>query len=170
MFSITPERRQDAAAIELLLDQSFGQAWCIKPSSKFRIGSPPLPGLDLVARCGDAIVGSIRYVRVHIGADQPALMLGPLAVAPAHRGIGVATALMWQSLDLAAWANHRIVLLTGDLDFHGRFGFAAAADRHIFMNGFEPRLLVKELDRGTLIGTTGQVVPWRWVRPVGHAA
>jgi predicted N-acetyltransferase YhbS len=170
MFSITPERHQDADAIELLLDQSFGPAWRLKPSSQFRIGAPPLPGLDLVARSGDTIIGSVRYSRVRIGAGQPALMLGPLAVASAHRDLGIGTALMWQSLDLAAWANHRIVLLTGDTDFHDRFGFSAAMDRGIFLPGFENRLLVKEIDRGALDHASGRVVPWGWVRLARKAA
>lgn len=170
MFSITPERHQDADAIELLLDQSFGPAWRIKPSSQFRIGAPPLPGLDLVARSGDEIIGSVRYSRVRIGAGQPAVMLGPLAVALAHREIGIGTALMWQSLDLAAWANHRIVLLTGDTEFHDRFGFSAATDQGIFLPGFENRLLVTELERGALDRASGRIVPWGWVRPARKAA
>jgi predicted N-acetyltransferase YhbS len=69
MYSITPERLTDADAIEILLDQAFGPAWRLKPSTAFRAGTEPLPGLNLVARANAGLVGTIRTNRACIGAD-----------------------------------------------------------------------------------------------------
>lgn len=118
------------------------------------------------AESHDSLVGSVRYWPVAVGPRRlPALLLGPLAVEPLLAGEGIGRALMRQSLDMAAWARHRIVLLVGDLSYYGRFGFAPAPAHGVVMQGEDPaRLLAHELVPGALAEAAGTLQPWRSVR------
>ncbi|MGQ0677060.1 MAG: GNAT family N-acetyltransferase, partial [Rhodospirillales bacterium] len=166
------ERPSDRAAIENLLDAAFGRNRHAKASYRFRDGVEPLGDLKLVARerhkpGGQGVVGTLRFWPVLIGgAQDPALLLGPLAVSADWRGLGVGGALMRQGLDMAAWARHRVVLLVGDMAYYGRFGFRPAAERGIAVPGEDPaRVLARGLCFGAFAGVAGPVRPWRAVRP-----
>lgn len=168
MFSITTERAEDGPAIETLLDLAFGPQRHEKLSYRYRQDVAPLPEFSLVARADadGALIGTIRYWPIAIGLRQsPALLLGPLAVHPDWAGKGAGRALIRQTLDMAAWARHRVVLLVGDLDYYGRFGFAPAAPHGIVMPGENPvRLLALGLAPDALDQTSGTLQPWRSVR------
>jgi predicted N-acetyltransferase YhbS len=166
MLTIIDEGRPHAAAIEALLDRGFGADRRRKRSYFFRRGVPRSGGLCLVAIADGKLVGSIRYWPVVIGEDRrPALLLGPLAVDPDHRGLGIGTRLMQESLIRAAALDHRVVLLVGDPGFYERFGFTPAIDRSIVMPGESPqRLQCRALVVGGLEGLTGDVQPWRSLR------
>ncbi|MCB9958741.1 MAG: N-acetyltransferase [Rhodospirillaceae bacterium] len=152
MFHLTTERPDDAAEIEALLDRAFGHNRFAKTSYRYRLHVAPVRGLSWVARNGSetapgAIVGSIRYWPVLIGRPgELALLLGPLAVEPARHGEGIGAALTFLTLDLAAWAGQRLVLLVGDHGYYRRFGFHPAAPHGFSMPGELPeRLLMKPL-------------------------
>lgn len=167
MFSLTTERADDGPAIESLLDRAFGPDRTAKISYRYRHAAPPIPYLSVVARdAGGAVVGTIRYWPVIIApAGTPALLLGPVAVEPHLRGQGLAAALIRQTLDMAAWARHRIVLLVGDLAYYGKFGFAPATAHGLTMPDERPeRLLVQALAPGALSDVAGILQPWRSVR------
>jgi len=89
----------------------------------------PLRLLEIVMLChGGAgiLVGN---------ADHPALLLGPLAVAPDRTKCGIGRALMFKTLDLAAQLGHDLVLLVGDVDYYQRFGFVPATPHGFVMPG-----------------------------------
>ncbi len=163
MFVTTAERRKDAAEIETLLDAAFGPKRQAKISYRYRRGVAAIPYLRLVVRDGGRIVGSIRYWPVTVGeADAPALLLGPLAIAPDRRGEGIGAALVHRTIEAAVRAGHRLVLLVGDTDYYGRFGFTPAAPHGIFMPDERPeRLLLREIAAGGLAGVAGAVKPLR---------
>lgn len=168
MFTITTERAEDGPVIDFLLDRAFGPERQAKLSYSYRDGVAPLAHLSLVARANShgSLVGSIRYWPVAVGPRQsPALLLGPLAVEPLLAGQGIGRALIGQSLDMAAWARHRLVLLVGDESYYGRFGFRPVAAQGIVMPGENPaRLLGLELVSGALAQTAGSLRPWRSLR------
>jgi predicted N-acetyltransferase YhbS len=166
LFEITTERPEDRAHIEILLDAAFGSERHHKTSYRFRDGVAPDSHLQLVARAGKQIVGSVRCWPVAIG-DQavPALLLGPLVVAERFRNAGIGAALVQRTLEMAAWGRHRIMLLVGDFTYYARFGFMPAAPLGLYMPGERiERLLVAELDKGALSGVVGDIQPWRSLR------
>jgi len=171
MFDIAKERPEDQAAIERLLDAAFGGSRYAKSSYRYRDGVAPVPELRLVARerhkpGGYGVIGTLRFWPVAIGpAGDPALLLGPLAVAADWRRMGVGAALMVQGLDMAAWARHRIAVLVGDLAYYARFGFRPAAEFGIGIAEERPeRVLARGLASGAFAGVGGLVQPWRSVR------
>lgn len=164
MIVYDTEAAADAVAREGLLDRVMGQARFTKTSARFRDGRRPAAGLSLVARDGDAIVGTVRlwHAAVFGQADaRPVLLLGPLAVDPSRRDRGIGAALMRLAIDRAAAAGHAAVILVGDPAYYERFGFSAAATGAMRLPGpYEPhRLLALELQPGALAGAAGLVLP-----------
>ena len=117
------EGAADAAEVEALYDLCFLPGRRALSSYRLRDGVPPVAGLCLVARDapGGFPAAAIRYWPVEV-AGLPTLLLGPVAVHPIRQGEGIGARLIALSLDRAeGWAR---VLLVGDLDYYGRFGFS----------------------------------------------
>src|SRR4051812_39867602 len=92
-FSIRSEHRSDVAAREALLDAAMGDCRFGKSSERLRLGRAPANGLSFVATENGRIVGTVRLWHVNAGTRHPALLLGPLAVAPEVQGRGIGGAL-----------------------------------------------------------------------------
>ena len=84
-----------------------------------------LPSLELVAVIEGRIVGHVLFSLGSVGAT-PVPGLAPLAVAPAHQGVGIGSALVNRSLGLANEAGYPMVIVTGRPSYYERFGFAPA--------------------------------------------
>lgn len=162
MYEYAHPTPDDHAAIEVLLDLAFGADRRNKASYRFREGVEPLPELALVAREGRRLVGTIAYWPVAIGdAAVQALLLGPVAVEPSLRGLGIGVTLIRRTLAKACRDGHRLAVLVGDADYYQRFGFEAAENHGIVMPGQPDRLMVKALAPGALAGVSGDVRPCR---------
>ncbi len=160
MFPLLPQRPQDAAAIETLLDLSFGPDRHKKTTYRLRDGSTAVPRLSFVVREGDALLGSITFWPLVIGEnDVPAVLLGPLAVDPTRRGEGIGRALVRHGLYTATRLGHRICVLVGDKAYYEPFGFRNAAAAGLELPGWaDPeRFQVMELVPGALEGVRGMV-------------
>ncbi|WEX89138.1 N-acetyltransferase [Sinorhizobium garamanticum] len=165
-FVIDSENPGDVVARENLLDRAMGPDRCRKSSEKLRRGRLPAEGLALVARDEDGhVIGTVRLWNVEAGVDRechgvPALMLGPLAVDPAHEGRGIGGMLMRAAIQEAKNRSHGAILLVGDAAYYERFGFFAERAQHLVMPGpFERnRFLALELKDGWLDGAAGMLV------------
>ena len=153
------ERAGDVCARERLLDASFGAARFEKTCERLREGRVAARSLALVAKDGEALVGTLRFWHVEAGGAS-ALLLGPLAVARSHRDLGLGGALMGMGLDRAQALGHKAVILVGDERYYSRFGFARAHAQSLDLPGwYDPaRFLGLELAPGALAQATGMVV------------
>jgi len=135
-FQIKPEPAAQAGAVERLYDDVFGPARFHKASYQYRDGVDAVRELSWIALEGDRLVGVIRYWPILVGeTGHPALLLGPLAIAPDKAGKGIGRALMFKTLELAAQHGHDLVLLVGDVDYYKRFGFVPATPHGFVMPG-----------------------------------
>jgi predicted N-acetyltransferase YhbS len=159
MVTIREEKAADIAAREGLLDEAYGASRFAKTSERLREGRLPADGLSLVAVDHGRIVGTVRIWHVTAGPGRAALLLGPLAVDPAHRNRGIGTTLMRRAIVRARLAGHRAVVLVGDATYYGRFGFAAARTGELWMPGrYErDRLLALELRPDAMAGARGLI-------------
>ena len=159
-FAIRGERAADVVAREALLDACFGEGRDLRTCQRLRDGRAPAEGLALSALRDGRLAGTLRLW--HVGAgDVPALVLGPLAVDPASRGLGVGAALVNHALAAASARGHGAVILLGDASYYARFGFSALKTGELRLPGpFErERLLGLELRAGALDGVRGMIVP-----------
>src|SRR5229473_5468787 len=99
-FAIRAERASDVVAREALLDACFGENRHTRTCQRLRDGRAPAEGLALSAVREGRLVGTVRLWHVSAGG-VPALVLGPLAVDPSCRDLGIGTALVQRALAAA---------------------------------------------------------------------
>jgi len=168
MIVIAAEAPAHAAARERRLDRVFGPQRLARTCERLREERLPASGLSLAAykmSKGKTLIGTVRLWHIDAGGC-PALLLGPLAISPRLQGKGIGAALAFQTLDMAAWAGHRLVLLVGDLAYYRRFGFAPAASHGIRMPDEKPeRLQFSALAPGAIAEYRGDIRRWRRLPP-----
>lgn len=160
MATIIAEAPEHAGAIDHLLDLSFGPGRFAKTAYRLREGVDPIADLSYVAMdLRDGLIGSLRFWPVRIADQHLAIMLGPLAVDPAHRSTGVGMSLMITALGKAAYLGHRICVLVGDEPYYARIGFSRASALGLTFPGpVDPaRLLARELVPGAMDGVHGLI-------------
>lgn len=163
MTAIAPERPEDAADIELLLDRAFGADRNGKTVYRLREGVAPMPELAFTAHDGGRLVASLRFWPVDCGLGEPALLLGPLAVEPALQGRGYGRALMWHGLAVARRLGWQLVILVGDPAYYEPFGFTRGPVSGLWLPGpvEQRRFLGLDLEPGAGARAVGPVLPWR---------
>ena len=159
MYDLAPAAAADAAAIELLLDDCFGPARHLRTAYRLRDGVLPLAGLSLIAHDAGTLVGSIQLwpLRLLHGMATPLTLLGPLAVSPLRRCEGIGKALLTEALARVDAAGAPPVVLIGDQDYYGAFGFVAPPTQRWAVPG--------PVDRARLLVRHGDDLP-----PVGRLA
>jgi predicted N-acetyltransferase YhbS len=159
-FVIRAERASDVVAREALLDACFGGNRHTRTCQRLRDGRAPAEGLALSVVRRGRLVGTLRLWHVSAGG-RPALVLGPLAVDPSCRDLGIGAALMQRALAAAKARGHGAVILLGDAAYYARFGFSAHKTGELSLPGpFErDRLLGHELRDGALDGAWGMIAP-----------
>jgi predicted N-acetyltransferase YhbS len=150
-MNITQTLPGHGPAIEAMLDDAFGADRHQRSAYRLRAGQQPVPGLNFVVTDGPVLCGSISLWPILL-ARTPALLLGPIAVAESCRGKGLGGALINRALDAAKAQDHDIVMLVGDQDYYGRFGFSNAATAAWQMPGpvDQARVLALSLHGSTL--------------------
>lgn len=159
MITYETESSVDIPAREALLDRVMGPARFAKPSQRLRAGRLASRGLSLVARDGSGVVGTVRLWDV-MAEGTPALLLGPLAVAPETQGKGVGASLMRLAIARAGMLGHGGIILVGDPEYYARFGFSASWTGNLEMPApvERRRFLGLELAEGGLAGIRGEIV------------
>ena len=157
MVTVRKERPAEAATRDALLDLAYGPARFTKTSQRLREGRGS--ELALVAAESRRIVGTVQLWEVSAGRERPALLLGPLAVAPDRRKRGIGSTLMHYALREAARRRYGAVLLVGDAAYYSRFGFSSEKTNALWLPGpYERhRLLGCELKPGALDGARGLI-------------
>ncbi len=156
-FVFRREQAADVATIEALQAELFGPERFKRAAYVLRDGIPPDPELSFVALADEEVVASVRMTPITIGG-RPALILGPLVVAPACKGRGAGKALVRIGLAAARNAGHRVVMLVGDLPYYGPLGFTFLGRDVITLPApVDPdRVLVAGLVEGALDGLVGK--------------
>ncbi|MER8892642.1 N-acetyltransferase, partial [Mesorhizobium sp. M0907] len=106
------------------------------------------------------------------GGAAPALMLGPLAVRPAFKNLGIGRRLVAIALEAAAKAGMPAVMLVGDEPYYGPLGFKRIPRGQISMP--RPvdldRLLSHEIVPGAVARLVGEVCHADQARVAAHVA
>ena len=121
---LAPLSSADPARIENLLDDAFGADRHTRTAYRIRAGMPVIDTLSFAAFEDDLLVGTIQSWPVAVG-EVPVVLVGPVAVAPAHQRSGIGQILMTKLIETAPEAPMAMI---GDPEYYGRFfGFTADA-------------------------------------------
>lgn len=153
-----PEEPAHDAEIEAINAEAFGPGRFAKAAYKIREGGPHDRNLSFVGMRNGVVVASVRLTSVAIGNGR-ALLLGPLAVRPAHKNLGIGRKLITIALKAAADHGHSAVILVGDEPYYGPAGFKMVPQGQITMpRPVDPRrLLVHEITPDALADLKGEM-------------
>lgn len=144
-----PEEPAHDAEIESINEEAFGPGRYARAAYRIREGGPHERALSFVALRGGAVVASVRLTRIVAGSGC-GLLLGPLAVRPAHKNQGIGRRLVAIAVEAAGKAGWPAVVLVGDEPYYGPLGFRRIPYGQLEMPGpVDPnRLLAYELQPG----------------------
>ncbi|WP_233281490.1 GNAT family N-acetyltransferase [Sphingomonas changnyeongensis] len=150
MFTLSPLADADPVAIETLLDAAFGTDRHGRTAYRLRTGSMAIEPLSFAAWIDGQLAGSLQSWPVELAVPGegawPLVMVGPVAVAPAQQGLGIGKALMAALVDAFAAGPWTGMMMIGDPEYYGRFGFAAAPATGWRIDGpYEQRRLLARL-------------------------
>ena len=153
-----PETPAHDPDIDHINEEAFGPGRFAKAAYKIREGGPHERSLSFVATYEGEVVASVRLTRTAAGEGR-ALLLGPLAVRPSFKNLGIGRKLVAICVDAAKAAGHGVVVLVGDEPYYGPLGFSripkgqVALPRPVDLN----RLLACELKPGALARLGGML-------------
>ncbi|AZO11768.1 MULTISPECIES: N-acetyltransferase [unclassified Mesorhizobium] len=153
-----PETPAHDPQIEDINEEAFGPGRFVLAAYKIRESGGHDRSMSFVAVDGDTVVASVRMTRVAAGAGR-AMMLGPLAVRPAFKNLGIGRKLVAIAVEAAAKAGAPAVMLVGDEPYYGPLGFKRFPRGQVTMP--RPvdldRLLHHEIKPGAVARFAGEV-------------
>jgi predicted N-acetyltransferase YhbS len=117
-----PETPAHDIEIDHINEEAFGPGRFARAAYRIREGGPHERHLSFVALKRNEVVASVRLTRIAAG-DGRALLLGPLAVRPAHKNLGIGRKLVAVAIEAARRDGAGAVMLVGDEPYYGPLGF-----------------------------------------------
>jgi len=146
--------------IEDINAEAFGPGRFARAAYRIREGGTHLRSLSFVALSEGMVIASVRMTPIAAGEGR-ALLLGPLAVRPAFKNLGIGRKLVEMALAAARKHGSDLVILIGDAPYYAPLGFSKVVPNgQLEMPGpVDPRrLLAAELTDGALATFAGSIV------------
>ncbi len=124
--TIRPQQAGDTAAVRHVYEAAFGQI--DEPNLAEALQAEGFSRMALVAERASQLVGAILFSDLSIETSSgtvEAIALAPLAVLPSEQRKGIGSELARAGLDACREQGHRIVIVLGDPEYYGRFGFSS---------------------------------------------
>ena len=123
----------DTHAVESLLDAAFGEDRKHRTAYMLRDGMTAIGALSFGLAADAALIGSIQCWPVEIVGDDdikavPLILVGPVAVHPQAQNKGHGQMLMEAMLKASIAEGNPPLVMIGDAEYYGRFGFSARAN------------------------------------------
>lgn len=146
--------------VETLLDDAFGTDRHQRTAYKLRQGMPVVDHLSFGIVEDQQCIGSIQCWPI-AAKTTPILLVGPVAVAPAWQNRGLGHQLM-NAMLAAIRPDDPPMVMIGDPEYYGRFGFDAEGTGHWTLPGpWEPRRLLLRNPNGTALPFHAELGPRR---------
>lgn len=123
MAKLAALRNANAKDIEHLLDDAFGIDRHKKTAYLLRQGMRVIDNLSFAIFDQQTLVGSIQCWPVAVDTS-PLILVGPVAVTPSRQNQGLGRQLLAAAFDAVKPIDPAMVMI-GDLEYYGRFGFVA---------------------------------------------
>jgi putative acetyltransferase len=148
MYFCRPEHARDVAAIRGVLEAAFPT-----PAEARLVDALRANGrlaLSIVASHGAGVIGHIAFSPVQVG-EAGGLGLAPMAVLPEHQSRGVGALLVREGLATCVAQRQGFVVVLGEPEYYGRFGFERASARGLDNEyGADEAFMVLEFVPGSL--------------------
>ncbi|MSP06785.1 MAG: N-acetyltransferase [Candidatus Fonsibacter sp.] len=141
---IREEKKSDNKKILLLEEDVLGPGRYARPSFRLRENLEHNAKYSKVYCQGQKIIGSIRYFNCKI-QNQNGLMLGPLIVDQKFKGRGIGRELVNKSMSGINQGNINFIILIGEFDYYGQFGFEVNTNIYFTLNVRKEKVLLKKL-------------------------
>jgi len=153
-----PELPAHDPEIDAINEEAFGPGRFTRAAYKIREGGPHDRQLSFVALHDGIVIASVRMTWIAAGKGR-ALLLGPLAVRPSFKNIGIGRRLVAMALEAAEQAGAPSVVLVGDEPYYGPLGFKKIPYGQVAMpRPVDPnRLLAVEIRPGAVALLAGDV-------------
>ena len=157
MAEMVPLTYTMPSAIEALLDAAFGADRRQRTAYRLRIGSEPIPALSFAIIDDEAPIACIQCWAVGIETAR-LVLVGPVAVHPDRQNEGHGSRLMQRMLKAATEMADPPMVMVGDAEYYGRFGFSADATAGWQMPGpWEPHRLLARNPAGHALPAIGML-------------
>ncbi len=166
-YSIRLTTESDYRETEMITRESFWDVY--KPGCdehlilhKIRNVKAFVKELDLVVCEQNRIIGNLIYSIGRIINEKndgfEVLCLGPVCVLPDYQNKGIGSLLINESIKMAQRLKYKGIILTGNPDYYGKFGFKKASIFNIQTSEGKDfdYLLALELYEGSLNGISGR--------------
>ncbi len=135
---LTEDASHDAA-IQLINEEAFGPGRFTRAAERIREEGPHDRRLSYICTDRGECIASVRMTPVMAG-ETPAYLLGPLAVRPSHKNLGIGRDLVRIAVAAAFRAGSAAVILVGDPPYYGPLGFAPTTPGGLILPGpVDPR-------------------------------
>lgn len=160
-FIYRPQQPADKSAVDQLHEEAFGPGRFARTAYRVREACLYDPLIALTAWDGANLIGAVHFTAITIGGQPGALLLGPLAIAPAYKNKGHGLRLIKDGMAEAGQLGFQLVILVGDLPYYQRAGFGLIGSGQITMPGpvDYARFLASELQPNALGRFKGMVAP-----------
>lgn len=118
---LTEDASHDAA-IDHINEEAFGPGRFARAAERIREQGPHDRQLSFVCTDRGETIASVRMTPIFAGSVQ-AHLLGPLAVRPSHKNLGIGRELVRIAVEAAKGAGSAAVILIGDPPYYGPLGF-----------------------------------------------
>ncbi len=112
--------------IELINDEAFGPGRFARAAARIREQGPHDRSLSFVCEDNGEVIASVRMTPVFAG-DVKGHLLGPLAVRPSHKNLGIGRELVRIAVEGARKRGSEGVILVGDPPYYTPLGFEKVA-------------------------------------------
>lgn len=130
LLSFRPEAPADHEAVDLLTDLAFGATGQESVERRLlrqlRADGDIVDELTLVAEVDGEVIGQVACSRATL-AGAPSVGLGPISVRPDLQRKGIGAGLMSAVIATAERRGDPVIVLLGDPEYYGFFGFLPAS-------------------------------------------
>ena len=146
--------------VNFINEEAFGPGRLTRAAERVREQGPHDRSLSFVATVDGEVIASVRLTPIMAG-EAVGHLLGPLAVRPSHKNLGIGRELVRISVLAAKNKGSEAVILVGDPPYYGPLGFRPVTVRLEFPGPVDRSRILVATDHDDIQDRLNGQVHWR---------